>query len=71
MCSFIPAGVGEDSKDQKDTKSQIDRAIRASRQGDEDWGPGRAIAKARPESILGNALEEFSRFLALHGGSSP
>ena len=60
----MPAGVGEDSKGQKDTKSAIDRAIRSSRAGDDEWGPGKAISKTRPESILGNALTEFSRFLA-------
>lgn len=60
----MPAGVGEDSKGQKDSKSAIDKAIRSSRAGDEEWGPGKAIAKTRPESILRNALEEFSRFLA-------
>ncbi len=65
-CSWIPANVGEDDKGQKDTKSSITDSIRSSqkRAGDEeDWGPGQAISKDRPESILNQELLEFSHFL--------
>ena len=58
-CAWIPANVGEDSENQKDTKGSIMGAIKTSVQredapkGDE-WGPGRGITKQRPESILDN-----------------
>jgi hypothetical protein len=69
----VPAGVGEDDEGQKDTKRQIDSAVRRAREegADEDWGPGVPVSRARPESIVGNASPEllaFSRFLAGGGG---
>lgn len=58
-CAWIPAGVGEESDDQKDDKKSIDRAIRMSqkREGQDDddedsWGSNKPIGKDRPESIL-------------------
>lgn len=68
-CSWVPSGVGEASDKQKDSKSSITDAIRQSqrRGNDEDeWGPGQAIAKERPESILNQELLEFSHFLHNH-----
>ena len=84
-CAWVPANVGEEDEDQTDTAVGIKAAVRESMaEGDDgdkegwEWGPGRPIAKDRPESILDNtqgpqrwtgadhspALEEFSRFLA-------
>lgn len=54
-CAWLPAGVGEDDDKQKDTKREIDRAIRESvkRGSDDDWvGGEKRIGKVRPKSIL-------------------
>jgi SPP1 gp7 family putative phage head morphogenesis protein len=50
-CAWIPANVGEDTSGQKDTKKQIEVAVKASIRAGEDgaeWGPGASIAKTRP-----------------------
>lgn len=53
MCSFTPAGVGEDSPNSKTTQRQIQKAIDKSlKQKDDGWGPAEEISKKRPESIL-------------------
>src|SRR5260370_20917457 len=47
LCCWIPANVGEDDKDQKDTKEEIDAAM-------EESGLDKEVDDERPESILGN-----------------
>lgn len=51
-CAWLPAGVGEDDSDQKDTKKEIDKAIKGA-EPDDEWGPGQRISKDRP---VGNAF---------------
>lgn len=57
-CAWVPANVGEDKserKTQKRTQSKIKTAIKKSEKeegGDTGWGPNKAIAKKRPESVL-------------------
>lgn len=62
-CAWIPANVGEDDKDQKDTKGQIDKAVGTSRgRGageDDEWGPGAKIAKDRPKGTFNSRFERF------------
>lgn len=69
-CAWLPANVGEDSKDQKDTKSSIGRALDISveREGGEEsrWvGADLTPARDRPQSLVGNEdyLSAFSRAL--------
>lgn len=56
-CAWVPANVGEDDKDQKDTRGAILGAIRRSQKRDTKdengaWGPGKSIQKTRPEPII-------------------
>lgn len=54
-CSFIPANVGESKKDQIDTKTRIEAAIRASIGKDkkDKWvGASLSVSKKRPESLV-------------------
>ena len=63
-CAWLPANVGEDDEGRKEGKAAIERAIRRSvALGDDDFGPGTAIAKDRPRSIFNvtPALGLFSR----------
>lgn len=59
-CAFKVANVGEskeERKQQKRSKTKIDRAVKKSQreQGDADeWGPNRTIAKKRPENVTTN-----------------
>lgn len=80
-CSFIPANVGEGQEDQKRGQAEVRAAIRDSRSGeDEDdeegWGPGQAISRERPASLLGNvevrvspALARFSEYITEEGAA--
>ena len=67
-CVFLPANTGEDTENQKDTKKEIERAIRESTEGGDEWGPP-SVSKERPQSIFNQrmqlpfALLEFSRFV--------
>jgi SPP1 gp7 family putative phage head morphogenesis protein len=56
-CCWLPANVGEDDSDQKDTKAQIDKALEESG-ADIDV----EISSDRPESILNTANERGSFF---------
>jgi SPP1 gp7 family putative phage head morphogenesis protein len=49
-CAWVPANVGEDDKDQKDTKGEIDDAFDGA-------GLNITVDKDRPESIVGNELD--------------
>jgi len=68
-CAWIPANVGEDDDNQKDTKSSIADSLDESveREGGNDrsaWtGADASISPNRPEPIVGNDLKEFSRFI--------
>jgi len=64
-CAWIPANVGEDQKTSKTTKGQITKSVTKSQEleGQTSWGPGQAIAKKRPESIL-NVAARFSTELS-------
>lgn len=57
----MPAGVGESDEGQKDTKDEIEAAIKAA-YGDDYEGPD--IAEERPQGILNQELLEFSRWVA-------
>ena len=63
-CAWIPANVGEDQRGSKTTKGQITKSVTKSQEleGKTSWGPGQAIAKKRPESIL-NAAARFNMAL--------
>lgn len=66
-CAFLPANVGETpTEDRKDTAASVRAAVKESEQlGDDGWGPDR-IAKARPRDATRNALDRFSRWLAVN-----
>jgi len=49
-CAWVPANVGEDDKDQKDTKGEIDDAFDGA-------GLDITADKDRPQSIVGNELD--------------
>lgn len=52
-CAWIPANVGEDDKEQKDTKGGIMGAIAESMaEGDDGWDSDLEIGKGRPQSIF-------------------
>ena len=60
-CSFIPANVGEDTKDQTrgkaDVKGAIGESLEAAGQSKDDWGPDVSISKYRPESLITNLID--------------
>jgi SPP1 gp7 family putative phage head morphogenesis protein len=76
-CAWIPAGIGEDDKDQILAKGSITKAILKSQKlaGDaegEDWGPAKDISKDRPgvylqaienKLLTDDPLGRFSDFL--------
>lgn len=58
-CAWIPANIGEDKEEkrqQKRSKSKIDRAIRQSqkREGSKEWKPNKSISKVRPTNPIFN-----------------
>lgn len=69
-CAWIPANVGEDKRGQKATRGSITGAIRSSRKasGDEDdegWGPGKAVSKDRPQSVLNELDRKMAEALGV------
>lgn len=48
-CAYIPSGLGEDTKGQKRTKKQIDKALKKA-------DIEETVSKDRPESVLNEAL---------------
>jgi DNA topoisomerase-1 len=77
MCTFVPANVGEDSEDQIDTQSGIERAIRDSLEEEggaekSSWaGTEVEVDKARPQSIFNVEPPEFDEhFYKLYGDDS-
>lgn len=64
-CAWIPANVGEDQSGQKDTKGQIDKAVKTSeRRAGDEFSTGSPVTRDRPESIVnrvqpGTDAEEY------------
>lgn len=71
-CALVPANVGEETDDQKRSKTSIQSAVRVSaRLGRDGFDTAIPVSKERPVSVLKNNVDRFSRLVSqLHGGLS-